>query len=277
MTASTPAPVTAARVTSLHTYPIKGCHRLDHDAADVEPWGLAGDRRWLVIDPTGRAVTQRDTTLLTAVQPLPYEGGLVLRVAGRPDLKVSAPQGPLIPVTVWNSVVPATVADPAAADWLTALLGRQVRLVWLDDPTRRPVNPKYATDADRVSFADGYPLLLANTASLNAVNDWLCEAGDEPVPMTRFRPNVVVHGSPPWAEDHWVGGRVRIGGVDFRAAKPADRCVVTTIDQETGERGRQPLHVLGRYRRDERGLLFGLLLIPDGTGTIHVGDPVEGP
>jgi hypothetical protein len=92
--------------------------------------------------------------------------------------------------------------------------------------------------------------------------------------MTRFRPNVVVTGAPAWAEDDWVGRRLRIGEVTFRAAKACDRCVVTTIDQETGEKGRQPLFALGRHRRTEQGLLFALNLIPDGTGGIRVGDPV---
>jgi uncharacterized protein YcbX len=125
-----------------------------------------------------------------------------------------------------------------------------------------------------VSFADGYPLLLTNTASLAAVNDWLCEAGDEPVPMTRFRPNVVIDGARPWAEDDWTGRRVRLGDVVLRAAKPCDRCLVTTIDQETGVVGKQPLRVLGQYRRRPGGLLFGMNLIPDRSGVLRVGDAV---
>jgi uncharacterized protein YcbX len=264
------------RLASIHTYPIKSCHRVDHGDAVVEPWGLAGDRRWLVIDPDGTFVTQRAAPALALVRPGYTGGGLVLRTAGSPDLDVPAPAGgAVVPVTVWRSTVDATPAGAAADDWLSAVLDRKVRLVHLDDPTRRSPNPKYAQAHDRVSFADGYPLLLANAASLDAVNDWLAEAGDGPVPMTRFRPNVVVTGAPAWAEDDWLGRRVRIGGVPLRAVKACSRCVVTTIDQETAERGRQPLRILGRRRRFPDGLLFGVNLIPDDGGVIAVGDPVE--
>ena len=124
-----------------------------------------------------------------------------------------------------------------------------------------------------VSFADGYPLLLTSTSSLDALGDWLVESGEEPVPMTRFRPSVVVAGVGPWAEDGWR--RVRIGGVSFRVAKPCGRCVVTTIDQATAERGREPLMMLGRRRRFGQALVFGQNLIPDTLGRIQVGDPVE--
>ena len=130
-----------------------------------------------------------------------------------------------------------------------------------------------------MSMADGYPLLVTTEASLSAVNDWLVEAGEEPVPMTRFRPNVVVRGAAAWAEDDWIGGRLRVGDVTFRAAKACDRCVVTTIDQESGEKTRQPLRALGRIRRFADGLLFGVNLIPDvepgSDATLRVGDPAK--
>ena len=125
-----------------------------------------------------------------------------------------------------------------------------------------------------MSFADGYPVLVTTTASLDAVNDWLLEAGDEPVPMNRFRPNIVVTGAGAWVEDDWLGHRLRIGEVTLRVAKPCGRCLVTTLDQETGNRGRQPLHMLGRHRKRPEGLLFGVNVIPDGPGIIHVGDVV---
>jgi uncharacterized protein YcbX len=265
------------RLASIHTYPIKSCHRVDQGDAVVEPWGLAGDRRWLVVEPDGRFVTQREAPRLALVAPSYADHrGLVLRTPGMADLDVPAPaDGELMSVRVWRSIVDATPAGAAADDWLTAVLDRKVRLVYLDDPTRRAPSPKHAEPDDRVSFADGYPLLLANAASLDAVNDWLVGCGDEPVPMSRFRPNVVVAGASAWAEDDWLGRRVRIGAVTFRAVKPCSRCVMTTIDQETAERGRQPLHVLGARRRFPAGLLFGMNLIPDGLGAIAVGEPVE--
>ena len=265
------------RVASLHTYPVKGCHRLDHDEARVEPWGLAGDRRWMIIDADGVGVTQRETTALVRLRPRPRAGGLVLRAADRPDLDVAEPvDGPAATVRIFRTeeAVPARLAGAGAAAWLTGLLGRPVRLAWLDDPTARPVTKAPAgapiEPGDTVGFADAHPLLLANVASLDALNDWL----DEPVPVARFRPNIVVAGAAPWAEDDWIGRRVVIGAVPFRVVKPCDRCVLTTVDPETGEKGRQPLRVLGEHRRFPGGLMFAVNLIPDARGTVSVGDEV---
>ena len=268
------------QVASLHSYPVKGCHRLDHDAAGVEPWGLAGDRRWMIIDPDGVGITQRSTPVLTQLRATPVAAGLVLDAPGRPSEQVDFPvDGPKELVRVFSSkpVVPARIAEDHG--WSERFLGRPARLAWLGDPaTARPIE-EMARDTDRVSFADGYPLLLTNEASLAALGDWLLESGDEPVPMTRFRPNLVIAGAAPWAEDDWLGGRLRIGSTIYRAAKSCSRCVVTTIDQETGERGRQPLRMLGRHRRHGDGLLFGINLIPDiGAGQralIRVGDELH--
>ena len=263
-------------VAALHTYPIKGCRRLDHDAAAVEPCGLAGDRRWMVIDPDGIGNTQRSVPQLTQLRAIPADGGLVLTAPGAPTHTITTPvDGPKEYVRVFTSkpAVPARMADDAG--WFERFLGRPARLVWLGEPTVRTM-ATHAQPGDRVSFADGYPILLTSTASLASLGDWLLEDGDEPVPMTRFRPNIVVAGAPPWAEDKWLGGRLRIGGTIFRAAKSCTRCVVTTIDQETGETGRQPLRALGRHRRFDNGLLFGINLIPDvgagENGHIRVGD-----
>lgn len=270
------------QVASLHTYPVKGCRRTDQDSAEVEPWGLAGDRRWLVVDDAdGQSVTQREAPRLVAARPSFVDGVLRLRAEGAPDLDVPVPDGSrdggeLVPVRVHHTGLAATPAGPAADSWFTELLDRKVRLVWLDDPTRRPIGEEYADPQDRVSFADAYPVLLTNTASLATLNDWLLAAGspEGPLPMTRFRPNIVISGAPPWAEDDWLGRRLRIGAVTFRVAKACDRCVVTTTDQETGERGHEPLRTLGKHRNVNQLLLFGTNLIPDGTGRVAVGDPV---
>jgi len=264
------------RIASLHTYPIKGCRRLDHHGALVERCGLAGDRRWMLVDADGVGITQRTTPALALVAVRPRPDGLTVAAPGRPDLDVADPvDGPKEHVRVfrWKPEVPARIA--ADDGWFSGYLAHEARLVWLGDPTVRPI-AENALDNDRVSFADAYPLLLANNASLDAVNDWLVEEGEDRVPMTRFRPNLVVDGAAPWAEDGWVGGRLRIGEVTFRAAKPCDRCLVTTIDQDTAEVGREPLRILGRYRRFPDGLMFGLNLIPDGAGVLRVGDSVLG-
>ena len=262
------------RIASLHTYPIKGSHRNDHDEAVVERQGLAGDRRWILVDPDGIGITQRETPLLGRLDVTLVDGGLVVRTAGMPDLHVAEPvDGPKEFVRVFSSKPPAPARIAADDGWFAAFLDRPARLVWQEDPAGRPV-VNNSQDGDRVSMADGYPLLITTEASLSVLNDWLVQEGEEPVLMTRFRPNVVVRGAEPWAEDGWRGHVLHLGDVPFRAAKPCARCLVTTIDQETGIKGREPLRILGKYRNLPDGLIFGMNLIPDATGTIRVGDEV---
>jgi len=265
-------------VASIHIYPVKSCHRVDTDRAVVQPWGLAGDRRFMVVDTDGARVTQREAPALTGVVPSPLpDGGVRLSARDLPDLEVPPPVAPPVPVSVGGSTFPATPAGDEADAWFTKVLGRPVRLVWLDDPTRRRVNPAYGRPFDVVTFADAHPLLVTNAASLDMLNRWLREAGspEGPLPMDRFRPSVVVSGAPPWAEDGWLGRRLRVGAVTFRVAKPCGRCVVTTTDQETGRRGTEPLRTLARHRSIDGRLVFGVLLNPDPPyGEIAVGDPV---
>jgi hypothetical protein len=185
----------------------------------------------------------------------------------------------LVPVSVWGHDLLASPADDAASLWLTGIVGEPVRLVYLDDPTRRATNPDYSQDGDRVSFADGYPLLLTSEASLDGVNEWIAEgskAAEGPVPMRRFRPSVVVSGAPAWAEDGWR--RLRIGAVTFRVAKGCDRCVFTTIDPDTAAKGHEPLFALARHRNWDNKVWFGVNLIPDAPppgALIRTGDPIE--
>lgn len=271
-----------ATIASIHIYPVKAVRAVDLAEAEVQPCGLAGDRRWLVVNPGGQFITQRAEPTLALVcarygTGCSTGGSLHLSAAGMPPLLVPAPAeahgAEMLWVSVWRSKVRAAAAGEAADAWFSAFLGRPVRLVHLDDPTRRQVDPEFGAAEDRVSFADGYPLLLTSVASLDALGQWLIEEAQQAVPMTRFRPSVVVAGSAPWAEDGWR--RIQIGAVPFRVAKPCGRCVVTTIDQQTAERGRQPLAVLGRRRRFGQQLVFGQNLIPDGAGTIRIGDPVR--
>jgi uncharacterized protein len=261
---------------SLHVYPVKGCRAVDLDEAAVEPWGLAGDRRWLIVDADCQFMTQRKHPALARVVIAGGAGAdITVSCDGYPALPVAAPDesAELLKVTVWRSTVLAASAGPEADAWFSAYLGESVRLVYLDDPTRRAVDPDYGADGDTVSFADGYPVLLTSTESLDQLNQWLNAAGDQPVPMNRFRPNVVVSGYHPWDEDRWR--RIRIGAVPFRVAKPCGRCVVTTTDQTTGMRGSQPLKMLAARRRFGQNLVFGQNLIPDSPGHIRVGDPIE--
>jgi len=272
-----PANSPGVRLASIHIYPMKAARAVDLGESVVEPWGLAGDRRWLLVDEDGRFVSQREEPSLARVVVTygPLAQTISVSAAGFPSRQVAAPAGgaPMQKATVWGSTVLAAAAGPAGDAWFSAYLGRPVRLVFLDDPTRRPVDPEFGRDGDVVSFADGFPLLLTSTASLDELGRWLTEDGGQPVPMTRFRPNAVVTGALPWAEDHWR--RIRIGAVEFRVVKPCGRCVVTTTDQITGEVGSQPLKMLGRRRRFSKQLVFGQNMIPDGPGVIRAGDQVE--
>jgi uncharacterized protein YcbX len=263
------------RVTAVYTYPIKGCFRTEHREAVVEPWGLQGDRRFMVVDDADTMLTQREEPRMVRVRPELRGDRLTLRAAGLDDLVLTVAAGEPVEVKVFADAVRASRV-PAADAWLGAALGRPARLLWLDDPTVRPGKPGFSRADDRVSLADAFPVMLANTRSLDMLNDWLVEADSPewPLPMSRFRPNLVVDGAPAWAEDVWTGRRLRVGDVWFRAPRQAPRCVVTTTDQDTGERGREPLRTLARYRNIEQSLLFGLCLIADQLGTVAVGDEV---
>jgi len=268
----------AVTLTGINRYPIKSCrgHCVTH--AVVEPWGLAGDRRWMLVDDDGAVVTARQYPHLVLITPQFEAGGLLVRAPGTGPLRVPRPDGSaLTDVRVFSSALAAAPASDEAHAWFSAVVGQPVRLVYLDDPARRRPNPRYSRAGDRVSFADGYPLLLATEESLTALNDLITEgprAEEGPVPMTRFRPNLVVAGAAAWAEDSW---RVlRIGGARFRAAKACDRCVLTTIDPDTARKGKEPLSTLARHRRWDGKAWFAINLIPDSPGAaVHVGDQVE--
>ncbi|MBZ9594353.1 MOSC domain-containing protein [Streptomyces yangpuensis] len=266
-------------VQALHVHPVKSLAGTAPDAVAVEPWGLSGDRRWALIDPEGTVLTQRRHPRLALASARPLGGDRIAVTApGLAELVVEVPEpGPLEPVSLFGKKVETVVAAGAAADWFSAYLGVPVRLVHLDDPAvRRPVDPDYALPGETVSLADGYPLLLTTLASLDALNA-LIARGDHPeegpLPMDRFRPNVVVAGAEAWAEDGWQ--RVAIGDALFRGARECGRCVVTTTDQRTAERGREPLKTLARHRRIGKSLAFGRLLVPLRPGTLHIGDEVR--
>jgi uncharacterized protein YcbX len=271
--------MTTAQVTAVHVHPVKSLRATSVREAVVEPWGLTGDRRWMLVDArTLKAVTQREQPRLALVTALLHgEGGLRLSAPGHSPLDVPVPPpGPLETAQLFSDKVEVLPAGSAADAWFRTYLGTAVRLVHLDEPgVRRPVDSEFAHPGETVSLADGFPLLLTATASLDALNA-LIAAGDlaaeGPVPMNRFRPNVVVDGTAAWAEDGWR--RVRIGDVHFRVPKACGRCVVTTTDQATGVRGKEPLHSLGRHRNAGAHLLFGQNLIPEHPGTLHVGDPL---
>ncbi|GAA3703563.1 MOSC domain-containing protein [Microlunatus aurantiacus] len=284
------------RLTGLRRYPVKSCRGEDLDVATVEPWGLTGDRRWMVVDPSGEAVTAREANRLVLITPSITDSGLLLSAPDIEDLDVDRPaSGPLVEVKIWDDRLLARAADPVAGDWFSGVIGRSLRLVYLDDPRRRPVNPAYGAADDTVSLADAYPLLLATEESLTQLNTWIAEgprSADGPLPMTRFRPNLIVRGEDAFAEDTWR--RVRVGEVVFRVVKLCDRCVLTTIDPVTATRTKEPLVSLARHRRWDGKTWFAVNLVPEAPygsgvpeapygagvpealyGSVRVGDQVE--
>jgi uncharacterized protein YcbX len=270
------------RLTDLWRYPVKSCRGERLTRATVEPWGLAGDRRWMVVDEAGAPLTAREHPRMLLIEPRLTGAGkkITFSAPDEADLAVEvAADAELVPVKVWESGLLASPAGEKAAAWLSEVIGQPARLVYLDDPTRRPTNPKYSRTEDRVSFADGYPLLLTSEESLAGLNQWIAEGkrpDEGPVPMRRFRPNVVVAGAPAWAEDGWR--RLRIGPVTFRNVKGCDRCVMTTVDPDTAAKGHEPLFALAKHRRWDNKVWFGVNLIPDAPdpdAVLRPGDPVE--
>lgn len=260
-----------ATLAEIHVYPVKSCAGQPMEQATVQPRGLEHDRRWMLVDPDGKFITARQEPRLLQAYAVPTDGGLTLEAPGMPSLAVAAPHaGATLTVKVWKDHVDALAADAAADDWFSLYLGRPVRLVHMDDDVTRRNASSRAQPGDEVSFADSMPLLLVSLASLDALNRRL----DQPVPMGRFRPNLVVDGVDAHAEDAWK--QVTIGDVVFDVAKPCTRCVLVTINADTGQRdeGGEPLRTLTRYRRTDDGVTFGQLLIPRSGGVVRCGDAV---
>lgn len=248
-------------------YPVKSLRGVEVSSLELDALGAAGDRRWMVVDAKGRFVTQRSAPAMATLQPSLVPGGLTL--TGTTSLHVATPglDAPRLRVTVWKDTFDALDAGDDAARWLGGQLKRDVRLVYFAPDVRRAVDPRYAADA-QTSFADGYPLLITNEASLDALNARLAS----PIPMERFRPNLVVRAADAWAEDGW--SRLTIDGIACEGVKTCARCVIINTDQRTGEwpHGDAPLRTLHELHAvPGRGALFGMNLVHRGTGSLRVG------
>ncbi|WP_163513097.1 MOSC domain-containing protein [Fodinicola acaciae] len=256
-----------ARVESLHVYPIKSCAGTRVDEFVLTPHGPEHDRDFLVVNPDGRFLTQREHPRMALVTPsldAVADGKLRLRAPGMDDFAMAVGDGPLRDVAVWKWSGTGVDQGDEVAGWLSDFLGAAVRLVRFPPGVRRDTS----VGGGEVRYADGYPILVTSTASLDALNASL----DEPLPMNRFRPNLVVSGWPaPWTEDLTTG--LAIGsGVTIEIVKPCARCVITTIDQRTAEKGREPLRTLGRTRRIKDGLVFGQNAVVRRPGVVRTGD-----
>jgi uncharacterized protein YcbX len=265
---------------ALFIHPVKSLRGVAVDSAEVDPLGPVGDRRFLVVEPGGNFLTQRTVPAMARVGAFVDASTLTLRCAGLEDLRVRRlpdPSAPLIAVRVWKSEgLQAEDCGEAPAEWLSRALGGACRLARIGPAFTRQVLKKAARPGDLVGFADACPFLVASEASLGEVNRRIEEAGGSGVPMGRFRPNLVIAGCRPFEEDSWA--RLRIGGVEFRSAGPSTRCPITVTDQQTGERGKEPLRTLATFRRspdDPADVIFGTNLLNETKrGVLRVGDPV---
>ncbi|MCB0061928.1 MAG: MOSC domain-containing protein [Caldilineaceae bacterium] len=260
-------------VAALHIYPIKSCRGHAVDRVLVTPRGFADDRLMMITDGAGDFLTQREYPRMALIEPMLGEELLTLRAPGMValDLPIRM-EGSKRPVVIWRDRCEAVDQGEGVAAWLSEFLGTEARLMRLADDVPRRVDPQFARSAtDQTSFADGYPFLLISEESLADLNRRLAT----PLPMNRFRPNIVVRGEVPFAEDSWR--QIRIGKVTFDLVKPCARCQITTIDQETGAvAGKEPLATFATFRRTPDGkVMFGQNLLSTGAGMIAVGDCVR--
>ena len=258
-------------VSALTIYPVKSLGAVELQSVHLDRFGFAGDRRWMVVNEDRRFLSQRELAAMALIAAELTESGLRL-ASGEQSLLVPRPQAsaPSLRVQVWEDSVVALDAGSEAADWLTERLGRPCKLVYMAEDVHRYVDGLYAREGETVSFADGFPVLLISQASLDDLNSRL----DTPVPMNRFRPNLVVQGCEAFAEDNWR--RIRISSVEFTVAKACARCAVPSIDQATAVKNSEILQVLAGYRRaDNRQVYFGQNLVYAGGGELSVGDTLE--
>ncbi len=266
--------IPTARVASLHVYPVKSCRGITVDSVRFTETGPEWDRRWMIVRPSGLFITQRSHPAMATIAVAIDGGRLRLSAPGRAPLDVAtAHDGPSGPVTVWSSQCLGIDAGDAAAHWLADVLGEPLRLVRQDPAKQRLADPEWAgPEPHPVSFADGYPLLLISCASLDELNRRL----EVPVPMARFRPNIVVEGVAAHAEDAMAS--FRAGPIVLRGVKHCVRCAIPTTDQETGavDPRQEPIRTLGSYRRNRalKGITFGQnCVVESGVGErLAVGD-----
>ncbi|MGF6253186.1 MOSC domain-containing protein [Ensifer sp. LBL] len=265
------------KVTGLNIHPLKSGRAIARETVSVNLDGVDGDRRFMLVEPDGRFITQRELQLLAQVEASHIDGGVHLKMGDR-EISVRFDPDRRLNVVVWGSEVDAAVSDETTDEVLSSWFGRPVRLAHMDTSAERFVGAEWAGAAAPVGFADGFPVLITTTGSLADLNRTLAEKGQEPVGMDRFRTNILVDCDDAWDEDFWES--VEIGGIRFDLVKPCARCIMTTQDQITGERiGGNPIQGLAEKRMssDRRvpGVLFGWNAVPRSEGTVTLGDAVK--
>jgi uncharacterized protein YcbX len=250
---------------------VKSLKGLTLEQSSVDRFGLVHDRRWMVVDADGGFLSQRELPRMALITVELESQGLLLSAPEMSPIRVDRPAiaARRIEVEVWQDRLQGCLVAQQADEWLSRFLGVDCRLVFMMDDEKRQVDQRYAEPQHLTAFSDGFPLLLTSEASLEELNSRL----ESSLSMARFRPNLVVSGSEPYAEDHWA--RIRIGSMELQLVKPCSRCSITTVDPATGERGSEPLTTLAGYRRRGKQVYFGQNLIYDRPGELRVGMSVE--
>lgn len=260
-------------VSQLYFYPVKSCAGTALSVAEIGPRGIKYDRQWMVVDEAGDFLTQRELARMALIKPFIDEqsGELKLNAPAMMEFALSLNAGgQRVPVRVWDDDCQALDQGNEAAAWFSRFLNLKVRLVKFDCEFTRQVSQKYAKRVDdQVGFADGFPFLLLTEASLSNLNQRLSEA----LPMNRFRPNIVLSGTEPFAEDTWK--KIAINGIEFDVVKPCARCVITTVNQDSGIASAEPLKTLASFRRSDGKVLFGQNLTHASEGKIEIGNTVD--
>jgi len=257
-------------VSQLIIYPVKSMGHIIQHVSEVDRFGLHNDRRWMLVDNNGVYVTQRKYPRMCLIHASFSNGQLVLQAPEMtfitvPEIRDERP----VSVKVWDDQCTAHDCGEEVAQWLTAFMGIACRLVYFPEHENRLVDQNYAKPEEYTAFSDGFPILLISQASLDDLNGRL----ESPVPMTRFRPNLVVSGCKAFAEDEWK--LIKIGDLLLRLVKPCSRCVIPSINTETGEKGVEPIKTLSQYRRRDNKIFFGQNLIANGESRLEVGMSVE--
>ena len=259
-------------LSGLNIYPVKSLAGISVSESMLDRFGLAYDRRWMVVKPNGHFITQRTRSQMALIHTFLDDEGLLLSHPELGECRVPAvgESSPAIRVQVWDDLVDALHVSKSVDAWLSRAVGETCHLVWFPENEQRQCDESYANKGDMTGFTDGFPLLLISQASLDDLNSRL----KKPVEMRRFRPNLVVDGCEPFAEDKWK--KVRIGDASFRVVKPCSRCVLTTVDPETGQRsGAEPLQTLAGYRKQGSKVFFGQNLVHDDRVKLKLGDQLE--
>ena len=258
-------------LSGLYVYPNKSAAGIAVKEWEIDRRGLRHDRRWMLVDESGCFMSQRRFARMALIRVRIEPDCLIVDAPGMPSLELPLrpPAGRLVLARVWDDLVESLTVGDGEDRWFSRFLDVSCSLVYLPEESVRPVDPTYGRPGDQVGLADAFPFLLISEASLAGLNARL----EQPVPMDRFRPSLVVKGCEPFAEDEWR--LVRIGPITLRVVKSCSRCTITTVDQRTADTGKEPLRTLARFRKRDSKVLFGQNLIHDNLGTLRAGDPVE--